>query len=78
MLSWMKEMLDGLLGGLLSLLPLSPFTDAISTLAEMPFLGYINWFIPIGAMCKIAAGWLVAIGLYYAYSVIARWVKLIS
>lgn len=78
MLGWMKEILDKFLSGLLSVLPLSPFTEIISSLGAMPFLGYLNWFIPIGAFLKIGSAWLAAIGLYYLYSVIARWVKLIS
>lgn len=78
MLGWMKEILDRFLSGLLSLLPLSPFTEIISSLEAMPFLGYINWFIPVGSFLKIGSVWLAAIGLYYLYSVIARWVKLIS
>lgn len=78
MLGWMKEILDRFLSGLLSVLPLSPFTEIISSLGSMPFLGYLNWFIPIGTFLKIGSAWLAAIGLYYLYSVIARWVKLIS
>lgn len=78
MLTYMKEILDELLNALLSIFPRSPFTDVINSLGALPYLGYINWFIPIGAMCKIGAAWLTAIGLYYLYSVIARWVKLIS
>lgn len=78
MLGWMKEILDKFLSGLLSLLPLSPFTEIISSLSSLPFLGYLNWFIPIGMLLKIGSAWLAAIGVYYLYSVIARWVKLIS
>lgn len=78
MLGFMKEILDKFLSGLLSLLPLSPFTEIISALGSMPFLGYLNWFIPVGTFLKIGSAWLAAIALYYLYSVIARWVKLIS
>ena len=78
MLAWMKEMLDKLLGVLLSVLPLSPFAEIISTLDELPYLGYINWFIPIGTILKIGMAWIGAIGVYYLYSVVARWIKLIS
>lgn len=78
MLAWMKEILDKFLSGLLSILPLSPFTEAINSIASLPFLGYLNWFLPVGTFLKIGALWLTAIGVYYAYSVIARWIKLIS
>ncbi len=78
MLDFMKELLDKFLAVLLSLLPLSPFTGVIDSLGALPYIGYINWFIPIGDMLKIGMAWLTAIALYYAYSVIARWLKLIS
>lgn len=78
MLEWMAEIFDKLGEALIHLLPLSPFTGIIEDLEQMPFLGYINWLFPFGAMLKIAAAWLVAIGVYYAYSMVARWIKVIS
>lgn len=78
MLKWMKEILDKLLDAVLKLFPLSPFMPAIRELAEFPFLGYLNWFLPIGTFLKIGSLWLGAITLYYAYLVIARWVKLLG
>lgn len=78
MIAFMKEMLDKFLSLLLSLLPLSPFADFITSLESLPYLGYLNYFLPIGTCMKIGAAWLTAIGLFYLYSVIARWVKLIS
>lgn len=78
MLNWMREIFDNLAKALLSLLPLSPFTDVINNLEKMPYLGYINWFFPFGAMVKIASAWLVCIGVYYAYIIVARWLKIIS
>lgn len=78
MLGFMKEILDKFLASVLSVLPLSPFAPYIDQLAALPFLGYLNWFIPVGALLKIGTAWLTAIGLYYLYSVIMRWIKLIS
>ena len=77
-MEFMQGLLDGLLDAVLSFFPTSPFREVISTLGEMPFLGYINWFIPIGTFAKIGTVWLGAIALFYAYSVIARWVKAIE
>lgn len=74
----MKGLLDGFLDALLSLFPTSPFASFIEELAQLPFLGYLNWFVPVGGMLAVGTAWLTAIGLYYLYSVIARWVKLIS
>ena len=78
MIKFMKEMLDKLLAVIVSLLPLSPFADAIDSLAQVPYLGYINYFIPVGTCLKIGTAWLSAIALFYLYSVLARWIKLIE
>ncbi len=78
MIAFMKELLDGFLNALLAIFPLSPFRPYINELAELPFLSYLNWFIPVGEMLKIGSAWLLAIGGYYAYMVIARWVKLLG
>lgn len=78
MLKLMKELLDRFLDFILMLLPTSPFTGIIAELEQFPYLGYINWLIPFGDLVKIGTAWLVAVGLFYLYSVIARWVKLTS
>lgn len=74
----MKNMLDKFLQSILSIFPLSPFQPVIQELGSLPYLGYINWFVPIGDFVKIGTVWLTAIAVYYAWSVIARWIKLIS
>ena len=78
MLAWMKELLDKLLHVLVSLLPVSPFLPVIQELGSLPYLGYINWVLPIGDFIKIGTAWLAAIALYYMYMVVARWVKLLG
>lgn len=78
MLAWMKELLDKFLALLLSLMPKSPFADVIDSLGGLPYIGLINWFVPIGTFVGIGLLWLGAIAIYYAYSVVARWVKLVS
>lgn len=62
----------------LELFPLSPFTDAIATLASLPYINYVNWFIPIDNFLTILSVWISMIALYYLYSVVARWVKVIE
>lgn len=74
----MKNILDKFLQAVLSLFPLSPFREVIQELGSLPYLGYINWFVPIGDFVKIGTVWLTAIAAYYAWSIIARWIKLIS
>lgn len=78
MLAFMKQILDKFLDVVISLFPLSPFTPVIQELSSLPYLGYINWFVPIVDFIKIGTLWITAIGVYYAWSVIARWVKLLG
>lgn len=78
MIAFMKEMLDKFLVAILSVLPLSPFAPVIDSLEQLPYLGYINYFVPVGAILKIGTAWLTAIALFYLYSVLARWIKLIA
>ena len=74
----MKNLLDKFLQAVLSLFPLSPFREVINELGTLPYLGYINWFVPIWDFVKIGTVWLAAIAAYFAWSIIARWIKLIS
>lgn len=74
----MKNLLDKFLQAVLSLFPLSPFTPVIRELGSLPYLEYINWFVPVGDLVKIGSVWLTAITAYYCWSVIARWIKLVS
>ena len=45
---------------------------------SLPYLGYLNWFLPVASFIKIGLAWLTCIGLFYLYSVAMRWVKLIG
>lgn len=74
----MKNLLDKFLQAVLSMFPLSPFQPVIQELTDLPYLEYINWFVPVGDLAKIGSVWVTAIGVYYAWSIIARWIKLIS
>lgn len=78
MLAWMQEMLDKLLAVVISLFPLSPFLPVIQDLGALPFLGYLNWFVPVGDMLKIGVLWVAAIAAYYGWMVVARWIKLLT
>lgn len=58
--------------------PTSPFQRSLSYASSLPYLGYVNWFIPIGWIIDVTAAWCTIIGIYYLYSIIARWVKAIE
>lgn len=78
MLAWLQELFGAFAEKLLAVLPTSPFARYIDAFGDMPFLGWLNWFIPIKACLVVFSAWLVAVGLFNAYSVIARWLKLIG
>lgn len=66
-----------LINSVFGLLPQSPFS-AISNSGASSYFGTLAWFIPISSIVAISQAWLACILLYYGYSVILRWVKLIT
>ena len=63
---------------ILDLLPISPFQEFIANFAGLPYLGWLNWFFPVGDCLVVMAAWLVAVGLFYLYSIAMRWLKMIG
>lgn len=59
-------------------LPLSPFREYINAFGDIPYLGWLNWFVPFRAITKILAAWLAAVALFYLYSIAMRWLKMIG
>ena len=58
-------------------LPLSPFTQFIDQFANLPSLGYLNWFFPVNECITVMEAY-VAVGVYYLYQMIMRWIKVIQ
>lgn len=54
-----------LLFTVISLLPTSPFTGFNYLVSQIPFLGYLNWFVPIPQIIVILEGWLAIVAIYY-------------
>lgn len=69
---------NGLIQSILDVLPTSPFADYIDDFASLPFLGYLNWFFPVRGCLIVMGTWLTAIAVFYLYSIIMRWVKMIG
>lgn len=63
---------------LLALFPRSPFADAIESFSPPEWLGWLNWFFPVGPCLVVMSVWLVSVSVFYLYSIIARWIKLIG
>lgn len=62
---------------LLLVFPSSPFT-LITNSSYSDLLGQINYFVPVGEFVAITESWIVAVALYYVYSVYARFLKAID
>lgn len=78
MLEFMSELLNKFASMILSVLPHSPVQGYLASFANLPYLSWLNWFFPVFACITVAEAWLVAIGLFYIYQVILRWVKVID
>ena len=78
MLEWFLEIIKKFGAIILSVLPTSPFDKYLDSLGNLDYLGYLNWFIPVGEFIAITVTWLAAIAVFYAYQVILRWLKAIS
>ncbi len=62
-----------LLSIVLALLPQSPFNMISDLVNDIPYLNYLNWFIPFQQIVGILQTWLVAVNLYYGYMVTLRY-----
>ena len=72
------NVLQSLLDGVIRLLPGSPFVAFIDALENIPFLNYLNWFIPVGTFIAIGEAWLLSIGIFYLYQIVLRWIRAIE
>lgn len=78
MLEFMNGIFNSFASGLKDVLPHSPFSQFLSQFQNLPALGWLNWFVPIGPAITVLEVWLVAIGLFYLYSIALRWLKAIG
>lgn len=54
-----------ILSVVLSLLPSSPFVAFNNLVNTIPYLSYLNWFIPIPQIIVILESWLSIVAIYY-------------
>lgn len=71
------KVLGSILSLIFSILPPSPFS-VINNSIIAEYLPYINYFVPFSEVVVILQTWLVAIGVYYLYQVVLRWIKAIQ
>lgn len=63
---------------LAQILPLSPFRPFLESFQDIPYLGYLNWFVPVGEILTVLSAWCTTIGIFYLYSVVLRWIKVVG
>lgn len=51
----MQALLNAFLDLLMKAFPTSPFADTIEKFSKLPYLGYINWFVPVSEMVAIGS-----------------------
>lgn len=69
---------SNLVSMLMSVLPLSPFQPYISAFENLPYIGWINWFVPVQGYLIVWGAWLSAVSLHFFYSAILRWLNMIQ
>ena len=67
-----------LLSVVLSILPQSPFQGFSSLVSSVPFLGYLNWFLPISEMLVIIESWLAIVAVYYSILYVLNYVGVLK
>lgn len=81
MLTGLIQALINGIGGLLDLatvLPQSPFQNAIKNIKQQDFFGYIAYFFPMNDILVVLQLWLVAIAFFYLIKTLLRWMKVIQ
>lgn len=76
-IQWLGEQLENIASWVLWLLPDSPF-QMLNNSVIAPYLGYINWILPLDFVVSTLSLWLVAVAGYYIYSMILRWIKAVD
>lgn len=70
--------LSSMLSIAIDLLPDSPFRGFIDNIVSIPYIGFLNYFVPVGDFVAILTAWTTAVGLYYVVSAVLRTVNAID
>lgn len=62
----------------LVLLPESPFSIVNQLITEIPYLNYLNWFIPFSQLVGVMELYLACITIYYGYMMALRYTHVIG
>ena len=76
--SQLGDLMNTALTYVLMCLPDSPFVMLAKDTTIYKYLQYINYFIPISFMIATLQSWVVAVGIFYLWQVLLRWIKAIE
>lgn len=62
---------------IINFLPGSPFRALVDSFKNLPYMRYLNWFIPIKEMLAVVEAWIAAVAIFYIYQAILRFIKLL-
>ena len=77
LLNLIIKALGAVLNAIFFILPPSPF-KLVSNSSVEKYLSNLAWLIPFDSIIAICEIWLVAIGAYYLYQIVLRWIKAIE
>lgn len=78
MFNELKKILFIVAKAILAFLPDSPFLVFVVYVKNMPFLGLINYFLPISECLAILQAWAACIAIFYSYQLVMRLVQMIE
>lgn len=79
MVAYFQEIFEKFGKWLLEVLPTSPFRGFLGNFRShfAPYLGYLNYFVPIKDFVTILGAFLAVVAVFYLYMIIMRWIKMI-
>lgn len=76
-LSTVTGIFNKLYQSIIGFLPGSPFKQVMQYFSGIPYLKYLNWFLPITEMLAVLQAWLAVVAIYYTYSAIMRFIRIL-
>ena len=62
----------------ITLLPSSPFNNFASLVSNIPYLSYLNWFLPISEIMVVLESWLIIVSAFYGILFLLNYVGIIK
>lgn len=72
------DIINGILSKVFFFLPVDPLKDGFDALTDNEWIQMLNWFIPVGEILTYVTIWIAAVGSFYVYQIILRWIKAIG